>query len=413
MANAPGAQVQGALMNPSENLTRFTFVVFSDDWGRHPSSCQHLFKRIVPKADVIWVNTVGLRVPRLSLYDVKRGMQVLASWLRPRKAAPGGDAAGAPGEAAMGSAPKVLRPAMWPSFRSRWSAALNQRLLSRAVHKALNGTGRKEIILVSTLPIVPALFKDAIFRKKIYYCVDDFTEWHGVDGEAMRRLEQGTLAACDLLIATSSPILESRGGSARAATLLTHGVDVAHFSGAVANPLSPLAKLRKPIVGLFGVFDRRIDADLVKACARALPQASFAVVGPLVDRDAGEFADVPNLHFLGAMPYRDLPGHVAHFDVCMLPYVIDKTTRNINPLKLKEYLATGKPVIATPLPEAAKLGAYLTLAEPGRFVAELERLLVRLLARPPARPQGLDAFLAGESWDAKAERFLAAILAGL
>ena len=96
--------------------------------------------------------------------------------------------------------------------------------------------------------------------KKVYYCVDDFTQWHGIDGEAMRRMEKETLSACDLLIATSTPILESRGLVSRRSVLLTHGVDVDHFANATPDPASPLAALPHPIVGMFGVFDRRIDA---------------------------------------------------------------------------------------------------------------------------------------------------------
>jgi glycosyltransferase involved in cell wall biosynthesis len=107
---------------------------------------------------------------------------------------------------------------------------------------------------------------------------------------------------------------------------------------------------------MFGLFDRRIDTAVLAAAARTLPAATFAVVGPLVDRSPEEFRDLPNLRFFDAVPYSELPGHVAHFDVCILPYVLDATTHSINPLKLKEYLATGKPVVATPLPEAVKLG---------------------------------------------------------
>src|SRR5690606_16194052 len=212
------------------------FVVFSDDWGRHPSSCQHLFRHILPHARVIWVDTIGLRTPRLSLYDIRRALQVTLAWFRPAKKKAGPDPAGAASRPAA-QRPLVLKPAMWPSFRRNWCAALNQRLLSRAVHRALKAAAPgRTAVLVSTLPIVPSLFRDPVFRKKIYYCVDDFTEWHGIDGEAMRRLENRTLQACDLMIATSGPILEARAPLTRSASLLTHGVDVDHFSRALPDP---------------------------------------------------------------------------------------------------------------------------------------------------------------------------------
>ena len=181
------------------------------------------------------------------------------------------------------------------------------------------------------------------------------------------------------------------------------------IDAAKPDPDSPLSRMRRPIVGMFGVFDRRVDGDALRASAQALPQATFVVLGPVVDREPGEFRDLGNLVFLGSLPYERLPRHVAHFDVCILPYVVDETTRSINPLKLKEYLATGKPVVSTPLPEAERLGAYLTLAEPAMFAQAVAAAL------DPSRipPQGLDAYLHSESWDAKSERFLAEVLKGL
>ena len=396
-------------MDAGSRLSRFVFVVFSDDWGRHPSSCQHLFRRVVPDAQVLWVNTVGLRVPRLSLHDLGRSVEVVVGWLRSVRATTR-PAAAVPGHVAQSPAPEVLRPVMWPSFRRRWLAAMNQRLLSRAVTTALARSAEgKQAILVSTLPLVPGLFREPRFVKKVYYCVDDFTQWHGVDGDAMRRMEKEILSACDLLIATSTPILESRGPRARRSVLLTHGVDTSHFANATPDQASPLAALPHPIVGMFGVFDRRIDSAILIAAARALPMASFVVIGPVVDRDPGEFRDVPNLRFLGPVAYGELPGHVAHFDVCLLPYVLDETTSSINPLKLKEYLATGKPVVATPLPEAVKLGDYLILSPPARFAEEVTR--AALHPSPPS--PSLNGFLAAESWDAKTARFLEEILRDL
>ncbi|MEW7848369.1 glycosyltransferase [Massilia aurea] len=369
------------------------------------------------------MNTIGLRTPRFNLHDFKRTVQVIRSWIRPDakfrarsedRASQVANACATPsGEAPV--MPYIVNPVMWPSFRGPTSAALNHHLLSSAVHEALkNVAPGKHPVLVSTSPIVPGLFRDHIFKRKVYYCVDDFTHWHGIDGPAMHRLEQETLQACDLMIATSTSILETRSPHANASTLLTHGVDLAHFSSATPDPASPLAALPHPIVGMFGVFDQRVDGQALKAAALLSPQAIFVVLGPVVDRDPGEFRDVPNLRFLGAVPYADLPGHVAHFDLCILPYVVDASTWNINPLKLKEYLATGKPVIASPLPEAMRLGAYLTLAAPEAFPQAVASALATQGAGAPAHQSDartrLEAFLHSESWEAKADRFLTDVL---
>lgn len=410
-----------------DQLSQYVFVVFADDWGRHPSSCQHLFRRIIPRAQVIWVNTIGLRTPRLNLHDIGRTLQVIGSWAHPNgklKARPGGNAANTAANSLSTSSwedtlsPYILQPAMWPSFKRPTASTLNQHLLSRAVHKALRHVAPgKDPILISTSPTVPGLFRDHTFTRRVYYCVDDFTHWHGINGRAMHRLEQETLDACDLMIASSSAILESRSAFVSDSTLLTHGVDVEHFSRAAPDPSSPLAALPHPLVGMFGVFDRRVHGQALKAAARLSPQATFVVLGPVVDRDPGEFRDVPNLRFLGAVPYSDLPGHVRHFDLCILPYVVDESTRNINPLKLKEYLATGKPVIASPLPEAIRLAEYLTLADPEDFPRAVASALTTIksgaLANPIHSRTGLENFLRSESWESKAERFLYNVIKGL
>jgi hypothetical protein len=210
-------------------------------------------------------------------------------------------------------------------------------------------------------------------------------------------MEQETLSACDLLIAASTPILESRGPLSPRSVLLTHGVDAGHFAKATPDPASPLATLPHPIVGMFGVFDRRIDAEALIAAARALPTATFAVVGPVVDRDPGEFRNVPNLRFLGAVPYRDLPGQVAHLTSASA-HVLDDTPQH-QPLKLKEYLH-GKPVVATPLPEAVRLGEF-DRRRADRFAREVARG-----RHSPPRSPNLEGFLTGESWEGKAPRFL-------
>ena len=223
----------------------------------------------------------------LSVHDITRGLQVLVSWLAPARA--GGPAA--PGDLPHPGAPEVLRPVMWPSFRRRWLAALNQRLLSRAVTSALEKDRREVNRRSSSVPCrsCRVCSVTTALSKTVYYCVDDFTQWHGIDGEAMRRMEKETLAACDLLIATSTPILESRGPLSRRSVLLTHGVDASHFARATPDPASPLATLPHPIVGMFGVFDRRIDADSADRRGPRPATATFAVVGPVVDRDPGEF----------------------------------------------------------------------------------------------------------------------------
>lgn len=388
-------------MSPS-SAGSFAYVVFSDDWGRHPSSCQHIIRRILGKAEVMWVNTVGLRTPRLSMYDVKRAFGILRKWTGSQKSPPGDPET---------ARPRVVAPPMLPYFQWGWARSLNHALIMRKLEAELASFAPgKRRVLVSTLPIIPGVFASPLFARKVYYCVDDFTTWPGVSGKTMLDLESELLPRCDLLIATSTGLLEDRGRSVKTSHLLTHGVDKAHFSRArTRGPVPPLLEgIGSPIIGMFGAFDARTDAAILKDLSARFPSASIVVLGP-VDRDLGEFSACANIHFPGPVPYRDLPDHIAAFDVLILPYLLDASTVNINPLKLKEYLATGKPVISTRLPEAVKLGEYLLLADRDGFSDAVSRALSGAFA-PPA---GLDEFLDRESWESKADQFFAWALEGM
>ena len=378
-------------------------VVFSDDWGRHPSSSQHIFQHLLNRCKVTWVNTIGLRTVRISPYDMKRAFQVLHNWASSRSA---NGSAGGKGTAN----PVVLAPMMLPSFRYRLAAYINQQILLRTVRKALVSSEKgKKTILVSTLPIIPAVFSANIFDRTIYYCVDDFTTWSGVDGTAMRRLEAETLQNCDLLIATSSQLLDSRGVSVKKARLLTHGVDFEHF--ARVSHLSPpdeLARLPKPIIGFFGLFDDRIDGAVLKNISKGFASGSVVILGT-IDRDIKPFAPFKNIHFIGRVSYQELPSWVSGFDVCVLPYKVDESTISINPLKLREYIATRKPVISTPLPEAVRLSEYVKITSSDDFPGAVRKVLEEPFSTNP----DLETFLQSESWEKKAEEFWQVITEGL
>ncbi|MCA9753302.1 MAG: glycosyltransferase family 1 protein, partial [Gemmatimonadetes bacterium] len=149
---------------------RRTFVVFADDWGRHPSSCQHLFRRIAPHHRVVWVNTIGTRTPTLRPADLARAAGKLREW-----AFGAGDAAAAASDPAVPV--EVLRPVMTPFDRWHPLRRLNASLLIRAIRAAVSPAERP--ILVTTIPNAAGVVGRIEEAASVYYCVDEFSEWPG------------------------------------------------------------------------------------------------------------------------------------------------------------------------------------------------------------------------------------------
>ena len=217
--------------SPAESMKhhRPPLLVFADDWGRHPSSCQHLVGHLLDRHEVWWVNTIGMRRPRLDRATVSRGLEKLRQWLGP--AGPRGrDEARAPTHPDL----HVLNPRMWPSFGSGLERRINRELLVRQLAPHLAAMPEPPIV-VTTIPIVADLVGRLPVRRWVYYCVDDFAEWPGLDGPTLRAMEERLIDRVDVLIAVSPNLREKLGRRRQPVHLLTHGVDL-EFWDALAAP---------------------------------------------------------------------------------------------------------------------------------------------------------------------------------
>jgi len=364
-------------------------VVLADDWGRHPSSAQHLVRLLLPRWKVIWVNTVGTRRPRWSLADLRRGL----SRMRPP-------------QASLPEGLTVISPAMYPGFRRAWQRRLNAFLLTRAVERAMAGLHPSvRRVAVTTLPLAADLIGRAAMDRWVYYCVDDFSVWPGLDSDALQRMERKLLSRVDAAAAVSEALVERLALQGREATLLTHGIDVDHWRRAQSKPteadLPPWwAALKWPIMLFWGLIDRRLDVAWCRALAERC--GSFVLIGPQ-DNPPAELAALPNIHLPGAVPYDSLPEVAAAADVLVMPYADLPVTRAMQPLKFKEYLATGKPVVARKLPA---LGSWADTAD---LVDSADAFVQAALTRatdglPPAQRSARQR-VADETWSAKAAAF--------
>jgi glycosyltransferase involved in cell wall biosynthesis len=190
-------------------------------------------------------------------------------------------------------------------------------------------------------------------------------------------------------------------------------VDYEHFRRA-AEESTPVAEelksLPRPILGFHGLIADWVDLPLIAELAKKRPRWSIVLVGS-GDTDLSPIQGLPNVHLLGHRPYARLPEYLRGFDVALLPFVVNELTRAANPLKLREYLAAGLPVVAAPLPEIARFEGLVSLASSADEYASKIELLLEQKRVGPSRERSSQ--MAGESWDSKVaeiEKLLSSVL---
>jgi hypothetical protein len=375
-------------------------LIFSDDWGRHPSSCQHLVKRLLGTRQVVWVNTIGTRPPRLDLRTARRVLEKLDHWRRPTSVPTGPSHEG---KSAPAAAPTVIAPRMWPSFASTLSRRLNRTMLRSALLPVIEKMPRPPVI-VTTLPIIADLVGELPAERWVYYCVDDFAGWPGYDGATMQRMERDLVPRMDVTIAASDALAESLTRMGARPQVLTHGVDLAEWSAPLKSPAAPaeLAGLAPPYVLFWGVIDRRMDSGWIRALSNRLTEGTIVLMGPQEDPDP-VLAGLPRVAIRPPVPFDRLPALAAHAAALVMPYIDAPVTRAMQPLKLKEYLATGRPAVVRRLPATqAWADACDVCNDADAFTAAVLARLSGTLAAGQAQARQR---LALESWDRKAAAF--------
>lgn len=396
-------------MNPSFRR----LIVFSDDWGRHPSSCQHLVRHLPTLFDdVTWVNTIGTRLPSLSRDDISKVFGKLKSWWQLRDSQDIADQAK--------HRPNVLNPRMYPGFRARWQRQWNARWISSAIHECLGPRQPDEQrVALTTIPVTADLlavegnsFSTLDVDRWVYYCVDDFGVWPGLDADVMQSLERLQLQRVDRVVAASDALASrlQKIEPASAPFVLTHGIDPDHWSAVPEQRVCPaLALLPRPLFMFWGLLDRRLNTEWCQRLCESIDakRGSFVCLGPQQNIDP-VLTQLKSFHTLGPQPYDELPRFAHQADVLVMPYANLPVTQQMQPLKFKEYLASGKPVVATRLPSNAGFSTSCDLVEDvNKFVercwlrAEFGATVTQLAHRDDA--------LAEETWTHKADLLLGVI----
>jgi glycosyltransferase involved in cell wall biosynthesis len=359
-------------------------------------------RRLAERWPVWWVNTIGTRRPELNLATVQRGLEKIGQW-RPglkRKAPPANGAAGGV---------HVVNPLMWPWFQSAADRGLNRRLLLRKL-RPIVAQMPQPAVAVTTIPIVADLVGHLPVARWVYYCVDDFSVWPGLDQATMKRMEADLIERVDSIVAVSEVLRENLLAQGRESELLTHGVDLEFWRDVAGSLQSNVDGLDRPLIVFWGVVDRRLDLAFIRRLSDELERGTIVFVGP-ADGPDPELATLPKVVCLPAMPLASLPRLAKEASVLIMPYGDLPVTRAMQPLKLKEYLATGKPVVVRDLPSTRPWADCLDLAS---SAAEFSAAVRRRLTEGVGREQlAARAALESEGWSAKAEQFAQLALADL
>ena len=367
-------------------------IVFGEDWGRHPSSTQHLIRHLSNDRRVIWVNSIGMRRPKLSRADAGRALSKIAGAVRrPRKQTP------VPVPENM----TVINPLAVPLPGNRAAARINRAVLGRKVRRAVEMQGLREPLMWASLPTAVDLAGACGDRDLVYYCGDDFGALAGVDHQPVTACEERLAAKADVIFAASETLAQRFDGSKT--FHLPHGAHIDLFSRPA--PRAHDLPTHGPIAGFYGSLSDWLDQDLVAACAARLPEWTFVFIGD-ERTDLERLKSLPNVQFLGPRAHEKLPCYVQHWDASLLPFVDNAQIRACNPLKLREYLAAGRPIVATPFPAVRAYADHIKQAGDVRtFAAAIEICRSETDVHRQRRQKSVET----ESWQARADEVRAHI----
>lgn len=225
--------------------------------------------------------------------------------------------------------------------------------------------------------------------------------------ELTRRQDAELCRRADAVIVCSERLRDMKRGMARQLHLIPNGVDAAHYRAVLDGngPFPDVARgWRRPVLGYTGsVHPDRVDVGLVEAVARRMPEATIALIGPdfLPAADKQRLAACENVVLAGPVPYRAIPGHMRAFDVCITPHRVTEFTESLNPIKLWEYLASGKPIVST---DVAGFRDYRQFVRIARTADEFVAAVGEALSEPPDLAEARRREAARHSWQARVDQ---------
>ncbi|MFL6229893.1 MAG: glycosyltransferase [Pyrinomonadaceae bacterium] len=346
---------------------------------------------------VVFVNSISMGLPALSNKDLlPRIRRKLGSYAKLARTTAEGIT--------------VVSPAALPFYGSRAARAANRRLIAAQIGLLARRRGLTKPILWIAIPTAAEMI-GAFDESLVVYHVSDKYDAnlmdHSTDPATIRRLHERAIERANLIFYSGRKLLDEATQGLERSHLLEQAVDFDHWSrvgwqGAGALAVAPeIERIPRPRLGYFGAVEPwLVDQELIKRASRERPQWQWVFIG---NKSRGmEIESLPNAHFLPPVAYEELPHYAAGFDVCVLPWETERAfTSYGSAIKVREYLATGKPVVISPLPEYEPMNDVLRIA---RSQEDFFRLVEDALTeRDPQAARRRQAAVRDGTWDARAE----------
>lgn len=365
-----------------------------DWWYHHPHSKAHLMRKFARAGNkVIFVNSISMGLPALAHKDLlPRIKRKLGSYSKLARQTEEGIT--------------VVSPASLPFFGTAAARNVNRRLLAAQIGKLARNRGLTKPVLWIAIPTAAEMI-GALDEAAVVYQVSDKydanTMDHATDPSLIRRLHEHAIDAADLVFYSGRKLFSEATRGCERSYLLEQGVDFDHWRRVADGGLAvapEVAAIPHPRLGYFGAIEPwLVDQELIKRAARERPEWQWIFIG---NKSRGlEIEGLPNMHFLPPVPYAELPNYAAGFDVCVLPWETEQSfTSYGSAIKVREYLATGKPVVIAPLPEYEQMSDVLRIA---RSRDDFLRLVEEALREnDQTARERRQAAVASGTWDARA-----------